>query len=515
MKLKEILIKNFGKFADKAVTFGDGINVLYGENESGKSTIHTFIRSMLFGMERGRGRASQNDTFSQYEPWDNPNYYAGTLKFESGGKTFVIRRNFDKYAKSAELYCETDGEELSIPDGDLEMILNGMTEDVYANTISIGQMQIAPGQQLSDALKNYAANYYACGNGELNLSAAMQKLTERRRGIEKEQNAARKEKQKQRDRLEQESSYVFRDIHNLEDEVSGLEEEISYREEQEAAGEQESAETGEEGTEKRWRIHPLQVVGFVLLIVFCLVILPRPWDYLVAIVVALASGIYIWNRMKVSKRPEKTEPEKILEEITPEEEKEPLEKLRWQKDRAGEELKEKNVQYNNLQEQLEELEDEGDEYKAWDDEKAAISLAAGRLNELSQEMQNQMKQDMSGRVSEIVAELTGGKYDRMQVEDDFSVSLWQDDRKIPASRLSRGTIEQIYFAMRMAAVEMMQKEPYPVILDDTFAYYDDVRLEHTLKWLYDNEKQVLLFTCQRREKEALDRMQIPYTFADI
>ncbi len=515
MKLKEILIKNFGKFADKTLTFGDGINVLYGENESGKSTVHTFIRSMLFGMERGRGRASQNDTFSQYEPWDNPNYYAGTLKFESGGKTFVIRRNFDKYAKSAELYCETDGEELSIPDGDLEQILNGMTEDVYANTISIGQMQIAPGQQLSDALKNYAANYYACGNGELNLSAAMQKLTERRKGIDKERNAAQKEKQASRDRLEQESSYVFRDMHSLEDEISGLDEEIAYREENEANKEQEAAEAEQSGQSKKWRVHPLIIVGIVALIILCLVVLHRPWDYLVSIVVALMGGIYIWNRMKVSKRPEKTEPEKILEEITPEEEKEPLEKLRWQRDRAGEELKEKNVQYENLQEQMEELEEDGDEFAAWEQEKAAVSLAEDRLKELSREMQNQMKQDMSGRVSQIMSELTGGKYNRMQVEDDFSVSLWQDDRKIPASRLSRGTIEQIYFAMRMAAVEMMQEEPYPVILDDTFAYYDDVRLEHTLRWLYENKKQVLLFTCQRREKEALDRMQIPYTFADI
>lgn len=60
----------------------------YGENESGKTTIHTFIKSMLFGLERGRGRASVNDTFSIYEPWENPNYYSGTLRFESGGKNF-------------------------------------------------------------------------------------------------------------------------------------------------------------------------------------------------------------------------------------------------------------------------------------------------------------------------------------------------------------------------------------------------------------------------------------------
>ncbi len=514
MKLKEIVIKNFGKFADKTVTFGDGINVLYGENESGKSTIHTFIRSMLFGMERGRGRASQKDTFSQYEPWDNPNYYAGTLKFESGGKTFVIRRNFDKYAKSAELYCETDGEELSVADGDLEEILNGMTEDVYANTVSIGQMQVEPGQQLSDALKNYAANYYACGNGDLNLSAAMQKLAERRKGIDKDRNAALKEKQAGRDRIDQESSYVWRDIHNLQDEISSLDEEISYREEKETEETPESEST-RETQPRKWWVLLLEIASFAVIIALCFILVPRPWDYLVAIVVFLLCGIYVWNRMKAGRKPEKTEPEKILEEITPEEEKEPLEKLRWQRDRAREELKEKQVQYDNLQEQMEELDEQDDDLQKWEEERKAVTMAEDRLRELSRQMQDRMKQAMSGRVSEIVKELTGGKYTRMQVEDDFSVSLWQEDRKIPARALSRGTIEQIYFALRMASVEMMQEEEYPVILDDTFAYYDDDRLENTLKWLYENKKQVLLFTCQKREKEALDRLQIPYTFCQI
>ena len=64
MRIRELIIKNFGKFRDKSILLEDGINILYGENESGKSTLHAFIRGMLFGMERGRGRASLNDNYS-------------------------------------------------------------------------------------------------------------------------------------------------------------------------------------------------------------------------------------------------------------------------------------------------------------------------------------------------------------------------------------------------------------------------------------------------------------------
>ena len=56
MQINELLLKNFGKFHDRQIDLEEGINLIHGENESGKSTIHTFIRGMLFGIERGRGR---------------------------------------------------------------------------------------------------------------------------------------------------------------------------------------------------------------------------------------------------------------------------------------------------------------------------------------------------------------------------------------------------------------------------------------------------------------------------
>ena len=57
MKLTEMTLKNFGKFTEKNIRLSEGINLVYGENESGKSTVHTFLKAMLFGLERGRGRA--------------------------------------------------------------------------------------------------------------------------------------------------------------------------------------------------------------------------------------------------------------------------------------------------------------------------------------------------------------------------------------------------------------------------------------------------------------------------
>lgn len=68
-------------------------------------------------------------------------------------------------------------------------------------------------------------------------------------------------------------------------------------------------------------------------------------------------------------------------------------------------------------------------------------------------------------------------------------------------------MQQIYFALRMAAAEMLgEGRLLPVILDETFALYDDARLEAALRWLRASGRQVILFTCQKREREILERI---------
>lgn len=83
MIIRRLNIRNFGKIHDRTLEFSPGINVLYGENESGKTTVHTFIKSMLFSLSRMRGKAARNDVYSTYEPWENPGMYGGIMWFQS------------------------------------------------------------------------------------------------------------------------------------------------------------------------------------------------------------------------------------------------------------------------------------------------------------------------------------------------------------------------------------------------------------------------------------------------
>ena len=120
MKITEIQIKNFGKLQNISVRPLPGLNVIYGENETGKSTMQQFITGMLFGIERQQDGSVKNDNYQQYEPWNSGSCYAGGMKFTVGGKPFFLERNFYHKEKSAKLVNEKDGEKLSVEQGDLE-----------------------------------------------------------------------------------------------------------------------------------------------------------------------------------------------------------------------------------------------------------------------------------------------------------------------------------------------------------------------------------------------------------
>lgn len=491
MKIRELHLKHFGKFSDKRIVLKDGINIFYGENESGKTTIHTFIKSMLFGMERGRGRAASNDTFRLYEPWENSNYYSGILKFESGGKNFCLTRNFDKYTKSASLVCEDDGEEFSLEHGDLEVILNGLHAANYENTISIGQMKIETNQSLATELQNFATNYYSTGNSDIDLEGAIVQLNRKKKEVEKEICAIIQEKQQKRYEVEQEKNYVWRDLHKLEEELEEAEKQIDKANE---LYDDISAQNI-----RKWRVHPGELVGVAVALTFIIFLLIRPWNYLISIVLGLAEGILVWNRLKEGK--EKSQVQRLQEA------QDSLKKMTWKKELLMEEIKEKQTLYGNIQERLEELTEEDEGYRTYDMKKRALELASETLMELSKDVRMELSVNLNEKASAILKEITNGKYEMLLIDEKLKMSLYAENRRISLDQVSRGTIEQIYFALRMAASEILHEEEYPVVLDDTFVFYDDVRLENTLRWLIKNRRQVLIFTCQKREQEFLNRIK--------
>ena len=144
MIIRELKLKNFGKFTEKTIRFSEGINVIYGQNEAGKTTVYTAIGALLLGLDKQRGRAAKTDAYTTYQPWEQKTWYEGSIRFSVGEKDFLLERNFYHGEKSARLVCETDGEELSVEHGDLEILLGDANAELFFNTVAAGQCKMKP-----------------------------------------------------------------------------------------------------------------------------------------------------------------------------------------------------------------------------------------------------------------------------------------------------------------------------------------------------------------------------------
>jgi len=135
---------------------------------------------------------------------------------------------------------------------------------------------------------------------------------------------------------------------------------------------------------------------------------------------------------------------------------------------------------------------------------AALTMALETLNQATTELQRRFAPRISARARELFGKLTGGRYDRLLLSSDFSMEVAATDEDIPHGVLWRsdGTADGLYLALRLAVAEELTPEA-PLVLDDAFVRFDDKRLKAAMEILkeYAEEKQVILFTCQTREKE--------------
>ena len=136
----------------------------------------------------------------------------------------------------------------------------------------------------------------------------------------------------------------------------------------------------------------------------------------------------------------------------------------------------------------------------------ALVLAQETLEKAQQELQRRFAPRISRRAQELLSQMTGGRYDRLTLNEDLTLlaAAQREDILHDVLWRSDGTVDQLYFALRLAVAEELTPEA-PLILDDAFIRFDDRRLRAALEILKREaaHKQILLFTCQSREKTIL------------
>ena len=133
--IRNIYIDGFGKFCGKELSFEPGLNIVYGPNESGKTTIKEFIVHMLFGLEKSRGIAARSDAYTIYTPVYGGNY-GGGMEIISDGHAWLLERSFRTGEKSFNVYDKESGEK-----GDLSKLYT-LSLGAYTDTFCIQELSL-------------------------------------------------------------------------------------------------------------------------------------------------------------------------------------------------------------------------------------------------------------------------------------------------------------------------------------------------------------------------------------
>ncbi len=148
----------------------------------------------------------------------------------------------------------------------------------------------------------------------------------------------------------------------------------------------------------------------------------------------------------------------------------------------------------------------------------AIQIAKNTLEEAYNIMKTNVTPEFIQKLNQIVKKITKDEYNNIKFNDSEGITVEnKNGQYIPIYMLSIGTIDQIYFALRLSVLQQLTTEKIPIILDEIFAYYDNGRLKNILQYLYEeyNDYQIILLTCSNREKEVLDNLKIPYSLTEL
>ncbi len=637
MEIKNIKINSYGKLKNKEINF-EKINIIYGKNESGKSTLLNFIKNIFYGISKNKNGREISD-YEKYYPWDGENF-SGKIKYKlDNNNIFEIYRDFTK--KKPEIYNEQKeeiSEKFKIDKKAGSQFFEehtGIDENVFMSTALTMQSEVKINDAEQGILLQKVANLSESGMEDVSYKKALSTLnsmllnevgttnskerpiniareniekyifdlktinevkqnrfsieeqigevkekidieSDRKKLLEKikeilEKNKIEKEKIKIKNDLLEENKNKIKNLDNEKDNLLNKIKNYS----------KENIKNDKIKNNKK-----INILIFVLLIIINIINFVFIKNIIINLIIILFIPIYIVylflktnktkkiEKIKLNKiQQENNEIEKqmeildaqinLLEKTNNDIEKEIIEinnnnlkninyeknnliiknNYKYTEDYINElfnsniELllnnnKEKINEYNLLLHKLEiNRENINPELEKLLNIEELLSIEKENLNnlekraeeynltkEILEESYAEMKKNVSPKfnknLSENIEKISNGKYKNISISDGIMVEL-DDGRYVPAHNLSIGTIEQIYLSLRLSVMNELSKEKLPIMLDESFAYYDDKRLQAALEFLSKVENQVIIFTCTNREKEMLDEMNIQYNYVEL
>ena len=182
MKIKNIKINSYGTLKQKEINLKNKINIIYGKNESGKSTLLNFIKNIFYGISKNKNGKEISD-YEKYLPWVGEEF-SGKIGYElNNGNYFEIYRDFHKKNPKvfdANLDEISNNFKIDKKDGNQFFFeQTGVSEQTYVSTIMSAQQEVVLDKQSQNILVQKLANLAGTGDDKVSFQKAMDKLNKR------------------------------------------------------------------------------------------------------------------------------------------------------------------------------------------------------------------------------------------------------------------------------------------------------------------------------------------------
>ena len=215
MRINKVKINSYGKIKDKEINFEKGINIIYGKNETGKSTILNFIIDSLYGISKNK-KGKELSNYEKYLPWTGDEF-SGKIEYQlDDSEKFEIFRNFKK--KNPQIFnenMEDISKNFNIDKNRGNEFFYEQTlvdEELFLSTIVVNQEEVQLGKTEQNILIQKIANLAGTGDDKISIKRTIERIN--RRQLDEVGTERSREKP---------INLINRNIQNLENEKENLE----------------------------------------------------------------------------------------------------------------------------------------------------------------------------------------------------------------------------------------------------------------------------------------------------
>ncbi len=189
MKIDRVFIKGFGRLSDLTIDFTPHINIVYGENERGKSTLHRFIEQMFYHpYKTGYKKRQLSETLKRYKPWGKANF-SGAMTI-SDGTVYRIEKDFTTKHPQVNIYDDAGNEisaQYQLDDVYREPQFGqhhfGLSKVMFKNTVSVGQISKQADKEAVVEIKKYVGNIERANDATISVQNVQARIKAEKRRI--------------------------------------------------------------------------------------------------------------------------------------------------------------------------------------------------------------------------------------------------------------------------------------------------------------------------------------------